>query len=98
MPAGAIVAERGVAALRMKCVATRRCTGIVRLRSGGRTLATKRFAITRRSKTVRLKLNRRGRRLVAGAPAKGRAVSVQIDARDGDGNGWRTTAKRRLKR
>ena len=92
------MANRGVAALRMKCVGTRRCTGTVRLRSGGRTLATKKFAITRRSKTVRLKLNRRGRRLVAGAPAKGRAVSVQIDARDGDGNGWRTTARRRLKR
>jgi Ca2+-binding RTX toxin-like protein len=98
VPAGAIVAERGVAALRLKCVGTRRCTGTVRLRSGGRTLATKRFAITRRSKTVRLKLNRRGRRLVAGAPARGRAVSVQIDARDADGNGWRTAARRRLKR
>jgi Ca2+-binding RTX toxin-like protein len=98
VPAGALVAADGAVALRLKCVGTRRCTGVVRLVRNGRTLATKRFAITRRSKTVRLKLNRRGRRLVAGAPVRGRLVGVRIDARDGDGNGWRTTVRRRLKR
>ena len=89
----------GRAVLRLRCVATRRCRGTVRLLRGGRTLGTARFTATRRRvKIVRVKLNRRGRRLVARAPRRGVRITVQINARDGAGNGWRTTKRIRLKR
>ena len=89
----------GRAVLRVRCVATRRCSGNVRLLRGGRSLGTARFKATRRrTKIVRVKLNRRGRRVVAGAPARGVRITVQINARDGRGNGWRTTKRIRLKR
>ena len=89
----------GRAVLRLRCVATRRCSGNVRLLRGSRSLGTARFTATRRRvKIVRVKLNRRGRRLVAGAPARGARITVQINARDGAGNGWRTTKRIRLKR
>ena len=85
--------------LRLRCVATRRCRGTVRLLRGGRTLGTARFTATRRRvKIVRVKLNRRGRRLVARAPRRGVRITAQINARDGAGNGWRTTKRIRLRR
>jgi Ca2+-binding RTX toxin-like protein len=90
--------DNGAAALRLKCVGTKRCKGTVRLRHDGKTLATKKFNISKRAKTVHLKLNRKGLRLTAGAPAKGHAVKLQIDAGDAKGNGWRSTAKLTLKR
>jgi Ca2+-binding RTX toxin-like protein len=87
-----------VAALPLNCAGTKRCKGTVRLRDAGKTLGSAKFNITKRSKTVQLKLNGKGRRLLAGAPAKGESVSVQIDARDANGNGWRTTKKVTLTR
>jgi hemolysin type calcium-binding protein len=89
----------GVAALKLKCVATQGCKGTVKLRRAGRTLASKRFEMTRAStKTVRLKINRTGRRLVAGASRRGIRVDVRVDARDAKGNGWRSTSQLRLTR
>ena len=82
-----------VVALPLRCAGTKRCKGVVRLRSGGKTLASKQFNITQRSKTVRLRLNGKGQRLMANAPAKGRKVNVQIDAKDARGNGWRSTER-----
>ena len=35
---------------------------------------------------------------MANAPAKGRRVSVQIDAKDARGNGWRSTERLALTR
>jgi Ca2+-binding RTX toxin-like protein len=89
--------DNGLAALRLKCVGTKRCKGTVRLRHDGRTLATKRFNIKTRAKTVHLKLNRRGLRFMADAPAKGRKVKLQVDASDARGNGWRSAARLTLK-
>ena len=87
------------AVLRLRCVSTRRCRGTVRLLRGGRTLGTARFKATRRRvKVVRVRLNRRGRRLVARAPTRGVRITAQINARDGAGNGWRTTKRIRLRR
>jgi Ca2+-binding RTX toxin-like protein len=94
----ALVARHGVAKVRLKCVGTRRCKGDVRLLQGRKTLAVGHFNTKRRSATVRLKLNRKGRRLLAGAPAKGRAVTLRIDAGDANGNHWRSTARLKLKR
>ena len=83
----------------MRCVSTRRCRGTVRLLRGTRSLGTARFTATRRrAKVVRVRLNRRGRRLVARAPRRGVRITAQINARDGAGNGWRTTKRIRLKR
>jgi Ca2+-binding RTX toxin-like protein len=97
VPAKTLVASHGVAALRIKCAGTKHCKGVVRLRSGGKTLAAKKFTIKQGSKTIDLKLNRRGLRLLDNAGAKGRKVSVQIDAQDAKGNGWRSTDRIRLK-
>src|SRR5829696_1097734 len=85
----------GAVALKLRCVGARRCEGRVTLVRGGKQLGAKKFDIKRRSKTVRLKLNRRGLRL---ASAKGAKVGVRIDAKDKNGNGWRSTTTRRLTR
>jgi Ca2+-binding RTX toxin-like protein len=89
----------GRAVLRLRCVATRRCRGTVRLLRGRRVIGSARFTATRRrAKVVRVRLNRRGRRLLATAPARGVRITVEINARDGSGNGWRTTKRMRLRR
>jgi Ca2+-binding RTX toxin-like protein len=93
VPDRTLVADNGVAAVTLKCAGTKRCKGVVRLRSHGRTLAAKRFDIKRGSKTVHLKLNRKGLRLLAGAPSHGRSMKLQIDAKDAKGNGWRSTVR-----
>jgi hypothetical protein len=89
--------DNGLVALRLKCAGTKRCKGTVRLRHDGRTLASKKFNIKKRSKTVHMKLNRRGLRLMEDAPAKGRKMKLQIDASDARGNGWRSAARLTLK-
>ena len=89
----------GRAVLRVRCVGTRRCRGTVRLLRGSRALGTARFTATRRrTKIVRVRLNRRGRRLVARASSTGVRVTAQLNVRDSDGNGWRTTKRIRLRR
>ena len=89
----------GRAVVRVRCVGTRRCRGTVRLLRNGRSLGTARFTATRRrAKRVRVRLNARGRRLVARAPQRGVRIQVQVNARDSLGNGWRTTKRMRLTR
>jgi Ca2+-binding RTX toxin-like protein len=97
VPDRTLVAHHGIAAVRLKCAGTKHCKGVVRLRRGGKTLASKRFDIKRGSKTVHLKLNRKGLRVLAGAPAKGRAMTLRIDAKDAKGNGWRSSAHVKVK-
>jgi Ca2+-binding RTX toxin-like protein len=83
----------GVAALRLRCVSSERCSVSVRLQRAGRTLGTKSLTIrSGASRRVGVKLAGQGRRLAANASRAGARVQVQIDARDGSGNGWRTTA------
>jgi Ca2+-binding RTX toxin-like protein len=88
------------AALKLRCVGTRRCNGRVALVRNGKSLGSAKFKLTRRqaAKTVRIKLNRRGRSLLARARGKDMKVTLRIDARDGAGNGWRTSARTQLKR
>jgi Ca2+-binding RTX toxin-like protein len=85
----------GIAALPLKCAGTKACKGTLRLRHDGNTLASGKFKINNRSKVVRLDLNRKGLRLLAGGD---RSVRVQIDAKDKKGNGWRATQKLTLTR
>jgi hypothetical protein len=85
------------AALRLKCAGTKRCKGVAKLRRGGKTLGTAKFNIKKGTKTVHLDLNRKGLRMLANAPAKGRSMKLQIDAKDAKGNGWRSTTKVTLK-
>jgi Ca2+-binding RTX toxin-like protein len=87
----------GSAAVTLRCVATKRCKGKARLRRGGKTLAAGKFRMERgKSRTVRLALNKRGRRALGKASAKGIGAKLVIDARDANGNGWRTTARVRI--
>jgi Ca2+-binding RTX toxin-like protein len=95
-PKNAVVSDNGVAAVRLKCVGTKKCKGVARLRSGGKTLGSARFNIKSGKKTVNLKLNGKGKRLMAKASAKSR-VKLQIDAKDSNGNGWRSTSRLTLK-
>jgi Ca2+-binding RTX toxin-like protein len=90
-------AAGGAAAVKLRCAGTRRCSGTVALKRGKRELGSARFNIKQRSKTVRVRLNRTARRMMAGAPAKGMKITAQIDARDGRANGWRSTTALRLK-
>jgi Ca2+-binding RTX toxin-like protein len=80
------------AALRLKCAGTKKCKGVARLRSGGKTLGSARFTIKSGKKTVRLELNGKGKALMAKSAGKHR-VKLQIDAKDSHGNGWRSTSR-----
>jgi Ca2+-binding RTX toxin-like protein len=78
-----------VVAMRLRCVATERCKGKLRLRHAGKVLGSKKFNIAHgHSKTVRVKLNKRGLRYV---DAGGTRMKLRIVAHDKQGNGWRTT-------
>jgi Ca2+-binding RTX toxin-like protein len=85
---------KGFAMMPLKCAGTKACKGNVRIVKGGKTLASGKFNIKKRTKTVRVKLNGKGRRL----SVLGKSVSVHIDAKDTKGNGWRTTQKLKLTR
>jgi Ca2+-binding RTX toxin-like protein len=95
-PKSAVVNDNGVAALRLKCAGTKTCKGVAKLRGGGKTLGRARFTIKSGKQTVHVKLNGRGRALMAKSASKHR-VKLQIDAKDGDGNGWRSTSRLTLK-
>jgi RTX calcium-binding nonapeptide repeat (4 copies) len=83
------------AELRLKCVAADACKGALKLRRGGKTLGKKRFKMSAgNAKTVRVKLSGTGRRLVARGSVRAKA---EIDARDSDGNGWRSSSRVKLK-
>jgi Ca2+-binding RTX toxin-like protein len=89
----------GAAALTLRCVAPQRCSGLVKLRHGGKTIASAKFAMGKKqTKKLRLKLNKRGLRLLAKAPKKGLKVQLRIDAKDANRNGWRTDSPLRLTR
>jgi Ca2+-binding RTX toxin-like protein len=93
-----IIVAGNVAAVRLQSVGTGRSHGRVRLLRGGRSLGSVKYKVTRKPKTVLIKLNREGRRLLAGSSSKGKSAKLRIDARDGKGNGWRTTTRITLKR
>jgi Ca2+-binding RTX toxin-like protein len=87
-----------VAELSLKCVGTARCKGLAVLRKGGKSLGGKSFAMKRgKTKTVRIKLKKRGRKLMAKASGSSLKVQLRIDAKDSKGNGWRTTNRIKLK-
>jgi Ca2+-binding RTX toxin-like protein len=96
---GKVIAVKGsMAVVRLQGVATRKVTGRVHLVRGGKSLGSVRYKVTRKPKNVRIKLNRRGLRLLARPPRKGLSVKLRIDARDTNGNGWRTSDSIKLKR
>src|SRR4029078_13430363 len=85
----AVVNDNGVAALRLKCAGTKKCKGVAKLRSGGKTLGSARFNIKSGKEHVEVKLNGKGKRLMAKSASK-HCVKLQIDAKDSNGNGWRS--------
>jgi Ca2+-binding RTX toxin-like protein len=94
----AITVAGNTAAVRLRSVATRRVSGRVHLIRGGKSLGSVKYKVTRKPKTVRIKLNHRGLRLLERAPRKGLSIKLRIDARDANGNGWRTSDSMKLKR
>jgi Ca2+-binding RTX toxin-like protein len=96
---GKLIAVNGnVAIVRLRAAGTRKVSGRVHLVRGGKSLGTVKYKVTRKPKTVRIKLNQKGLRLLARAPRKGLSVKLRIDARDTNGNGWRTSESAKLKR
>jgi Ca2+-binding RTX toxin-like protein len=93
-----IVVAGNVAAVRLRSVGTGRSSGRVELVRNGKSLGRVKYSVTRKPKTVRIKLNRRGRHLLAAASSKGKTARLRIDAHDAAGNGWRTSAPITLKR
>ena len=82
----------------LKLVGTARCEGLAVLRKGGKSLGGKSFAMKRgKTKTVRIKLKKRGRKMLAKASGSRLKVQLRIDAEDSKGNGWRTTNRIKLK-
>jgi Ca2+-binding RTX toxin-like protein len=82
-------------ALRLRCVASERCKGKVKLRRAGKLLGAKKFHIAHGdADTVRVKLNRRGGNLVANGSSV--RVKLRIVAHDKHGNGWRTATRVKL--
>ncbi len=57
--------RRRTAAIRVRCSGARACAGTVRLRVGKRTLGTGRSGRRGRHDTIRVKLNRKARKLLA---------------------------------
>jgi Ca2+-binding RTX toxin-like protein len=87
-----------VAAVRLRSVGTKQVSGRVQLVRGGKSLGSAKYKVTGKPKKVRIKLNRKGLRLLAQAPRKGLSSKLRIDARDAKGNGWRTSDSIKLKR
>jgi Ca2+-binding RTX toxin-like protein len=94
----AITVAGNAAVVRLQSVAARQVNGRVYLLRGGKSLGSVKYKVTQKPKKIRIKLNRRGLRLLARAPRKGLSVKLRIDARDTNGNGWRTSDSIRLKR
>ena len=87
----------GKVAMRLRCPASEQtgpCRGRVKLKAGkAGTLATSSFRVpSGKTKTVRLKLSKRSRKLVRNTPAAKKPTAV-AKVRDGDGN-KRTVRKR----
>jgi Ca2+-binding RTX toxin-like protein len=87
----------GVSLIRLRCVGVPRCGVSVKLRRGRAALGAGRLSL-KGDRTARVRLNRRGRRLASKASPRGVKVALQISAQDTLGNGWRSTARLRLRR
>jgi Ca2+-binding RTX toxin-like protein len=94
----AVFVKGSAVAVKLRSAGTGRTRGRVYLIRGGKSLGSVKYKVTRKPKAFRIKLNRRGLRLVARAPRKGLSVKLRIDARDSNGNGWRTSDALKLKR
>ena len=84
-------------ALKFRCIANERCKSKVVLRHGGKTIGKKAVRIgDGKKKSVRVKLNKRGLRKLAGDSDGALRIKVRVDTRDQDGNGWRTAKRATL--
>jgi Ca2+-binding RTX toxin-like protein len=92
-------ASNGAIAVPLVCVDTTRCRGTAALMRGKRSLGKASFRMGRRkAKTVSLKLNGRGKRLLARAPSRGMRLKLRVIARDSDRNGWTTDIRVTVKK
>jgi Ca2+-binding RTX toxin-like protein len=81
-------------ALRLKCVATEKCKSVVTLKRNGKVLGRAKATIKRnKTRSVRVKLNKRGRRVLH----DGSRVKVEVKSKDKQGNGWRSSKTVRVR-
>jgi Ca2+-binding RTX toxin-like protein len=84
-------------ALKLHCIANKRCKSKVVLRHDGHRIGKKAVTIADgKKKTVRVKLNKRGLRVLAGDSDGKLKIKVRVDTRDKHGNGWRTAKRATL--
>jgi Ca2+-binding RTX toxin-like protein len=80
-------------ALRLRCVATEKCKSVVKLKRNGKVLGRAKVTIKRgKSRSIKVALNQRGRRVLS----DGARVKVEVQSKDKQGNGWRSTKTVRL--
>jgi hypothetical protein len=80
-------------AVRVKCVATRSCKSVVKLKRNGKTLGRAKATLKRgKRRSIDVALNKRGRRVLS----DGDRVKVQVVSKDSQGNGWRSSKTVRL--
>ena len=85
-------------ALKLHCIANQRCESKVVLRHDGHRIGKKLVRIgDGKQKTVRVKLNRRGLRALAGDTDGALKIKVRVDTKDKKGNGWRVAERATLK-
>jgi Ca2+-binding RTX toxin-like protein len=80
-------------AMRLKCVATEKCKSVVKLKRNGKVLGRAKVTIKRgKTRSLNVALNQRGRRVLS----DGARVKVEVQSKDKQGNGWRSTKTVRL--
>ncbi len=81
-------------AMRLKCVATETCKSVVTLKRNGKVVGRGKATIKRnKTRSVRVALNKRGRRVLR----DGSRVKVEVRSKDKQGNGWRSTKTVRVR-
>jgi Ca2+-binding RTX toxin-like protein len=85
-------------AVKLHCIASKRCKSKVVLRHDGKTIGKKKLVRIGdgEKKTVRVKLNKRGLRVLAGDTDGKLKIKVRVDTKDKNGNGWRVAERATL--
>jgi Ca2+-binding RTX toxin-like protein len=85
-------------AIKLHCIANKRCKSKVVLRHDGHRIGKKKLVriADGKKKTVRVKLNKRGLRALAGDTDGKLKIKVRVDTKDKKGNGWRTAKRATL--
>jgi Ca2+-binding RTX toxin-like protein len=85
-------------AVKLHCIANKRCKSKVVLRHDGKTIGKNKLVRIGdgNKKTVRVKLNKRGLRVLAADTDGKLEIKVRVDTKDKNGNGWRVAERATL--